>query len=75
MPINRYFDYGTLLRDPELEENGSNFVDWYERLRNILIAEDVLFVIEEPVGEPPGDFVSATEYDEYADRLDTYIEV
>ena len=72
---NKYFNYGSFMRDPELKVDGSNFADWYQRLRDILTVNDLLFVIEEPLGIEPGDFVSMDEYEEFCDRRDTYIEV
>ena len=36
-----------------LRENGSNFADWYLRLRTSLKRVNILFIIESHVGDPP----------------------
>ena len=37
----------------KLKVDGLNFVDWYLRLRTVLKRANILFVIEEHVGDPP----------------------
>ena len=37
----------------KLNVDGSNFVDWYLRLRTVLKRANILFVIERHVGDPP----------------------
>src|SRR3954466_1053446 len=52
-----------------LRENGSNFVDWYSRLRTSLKRADILFTIEMHVEEHPDDDVGDQEIlDHYARR-------
>ena len=36
-----------------LKVDGSNFADWYLRLRTALKRADILFIIESHVGDPP----------------------
>src|SRR3954463_10649170 len=52
-----------------LRENGSNFADWYSRLRTSLKRENILFTIEIHVEEHPDDDVGDQEIlDHYARR-------
>ena len=52
-----------------LRENGSNFADWYLRLRTSLKRANILFTIEMHVEEHPDDIVGDQEIlDHYARR-------
>ena len=55
-----------------LKEDGSNFVDCYLRLRTVLKRANILFVIEEPVGEPPGNNMDEKVMLDYHNRRRTY---
>jgi len=68
-------DYGSFLHEEQLKSDGSNFVDWYQRLRSILLQNDLLYVIEEPLGEAPRDDAGVDDYDEYRDSRDNAIAV
>jgi len=72
---NVYFDTGSFLRDEELKADGSNFIDWYQRLRGILYVNDLLYTIEEPLGDKPDDSASEEEDEEYRTRRDMDITV
>ena len=69
------FDFGPFLCGPELKTDGSNFIDWYQDLRNILEYNDLLYIIEEPLGDEPGDSASQEDDDHYHDRRDAAIAV
>ena len=71
---NVRIDFGSFLRDEELKTDGSNFIDWYQRLRGILISNDLLYVIQEPLGDEPGDSASEDD-DDYRNRRDISITV
>ena len=70
-----YIDHGSFLCDEELKVDGSNFIDWYQRLRGILYVNDVLHVIQEPLGDAPDDSASEEEYEEYSTRRTLFIVV
>ena len=72
---NLNIDYGSFLRDEELKSDGSNFIDWYQRLRGVLLQNDLLYIIEEPLGDAPDNSASEDDHDEYRDRCDSTIAV
>ena len=72
---NLDIDYGSFLRDEELKSDGSNFIDWYQRLRDILISNDLLYMIQEPLGDAPGDSASENDNGDYRDHRDISITV
>ena len=51
---NNHYLYA-FLGGETLKVDGSNFIDWYLRLRSMLKRRDALYVIQEHVGNPPGD--------------------
>ena len=64
---------GHFMQHPLLRADGSNFALWYERLREFLIEQGLIYTIEEPIGAYPGDF--AINWNEWQDRRDLYNEV
>ena len=52
--------------------HGSNFVDWYLRLRTVLKRANILFVIEEHVGDPPENNMDEQTMLDYHARRRTY---
>ena len=44
-------DYGSLFVAEELHLDGSNFIEWYLILCEVLHANDLLDVLEEPIGD------------------------
>ena len=46
-------DYGKLFVAEELRLDGSNFIEWYLRLREVLSNYDELYVLHETLGEKP----------------------
>ena len=62
------------MRDEKLKNDGSNFIDWYQRLRDVLISNDLLYVIQELLGDGPGDSASEDDDDDdYRTRRDLFI--
>ena len=55
-------DYSSMFLAEELRLDGSNFAEWYMRLREVLHTNDELYVLDEPLEECPD--VSAN-YEEY----------
>ena len=68
-------NYGSFPHEEELKSDGSNFIDWYQCLRGVLLQNDLLYVIEEPLGDAPGDSVNVDDYDEYRDHHENCIAV
>ena len=54
MNMVQHRDLYSFVRGDALKVDGSNFVDWYLRLRTVLKRANIVFVIEEQVGDPPG---------------------
>ena len=49
-------DYGSLFIAEELRLDGSNFVEWYLHLREVLHTNAELYVLDEPLEECPKNF-------------------
>jgi hypothetical protein len=49
----------------DLKIDGSNFPGWCLHLRNVLLPNDLLFMIEEPLAKDPGWHATAQDHDEY----------
>ena len=52
MDMTQYHVLVTFLHGERLEDDGSNFVDWYLYLRTVLKRANILFVIERHMGDP-----------------------
>jgi hypothetical protein len=46
-------NYGSFLHG-NLKSDGSNFIDWYQRPRDTLNGNDLLYLIQEPLADAPG---------------------
>ena len=68
-----YIDLGSFFQDEELKSDGSNFIDWYQCFRGLLYVNDVLYVIQEPLGDAPDESASEEEHNEFRARRDMYI--
>src|ERR1041385_1525091 len=53
MNPNEHRELLSFMGGDRLKVNGSNFVDWYLRLRTSLKRVNILFIIESHVGDPP----------------------
>src|ERR1041385_8305245 len=53
MNPNEHREFLSFMGGDRLKVNGSNFVDWYLRLRTSLKRVNILFIIESHVGDPP----------------------
>ncbi len=53
-----------------LNDNGSNFHDWYQRLRSVLKLERKLYVIDEPIPILSRDNATKISVDTYKSHLD-----
>ena len=56
------FEFHVLFHSEDLRLDGSNLAGWYYRLMDTLKSNNLLFLLEEPLGDPPGD--SASEEDD-----------
>src|SRR4051812_20989554 len=62
----------SFIRGEKLKVDGSNFVDWYLHLRTVLKRANILFMIEEPAGDPPGNNMDENVILDYHNRRRTY---
>ena len=56
----------------KLKVDGSNFADWYLRLRTSLKRANILFIIERHVGDPPDNNGDKQEILDYSVRRQKY---
>ena len=70
---NVYIDYGSFVRYEKLKIDGSNFVNWYQCLRDILTSNDMLYVIREPLGDELKNSASEDDNGDYHTRRDLSI--
>jgi hypothetical protein len=66
---------GCFLLGENLKIDGSNFPRWYQRLRNILLHNDLFYVIKQPLDETPGLDATAQDREEYHEAHDIVIRV
>jgi hypothetical protein len=72
---NLEIDYGSFLHEEKLKSDRSIFPDWYQRLRDILNGNDLLYTIQESLGEAPKYDANVDDYDEYRDNHDKAVVV
>ena len=68
-------DYGSMFVAEELRLDGSNFVEWYMRLREVLHTNNELYVLDEPLEECPDVSANYEEYMEWYEQKTTYLKV
>jgi hypothetical protein len=66
---------GCYLLGEDLRIDGSNFPGWHLRLRNVLLHNDLLFMIMEPLAEAPGWNATAQVREEYCGTREIVVEV
>ena len=55
--------------------DGSNFARWYQRLRDTLEVNNLLYMIEEPLADRPDFPANEDDYDDWRELQDVYIRV
>lgn len=70
---NVYVDFCSFVRDEELRADGSNFSDWYQHLRDVLVSNDLLYLIREPLGDKSDESTSEDDKDDFRTRRDLFI--
>ena len=68
-------DYGSLFVAEELHLDGSNFIEWYLRLREVLSTHEELYVLHETLEEKPKDSASYNKRMAWLNRSKTHIQV
>src|ERR1044072_2277277 len=72
MDNTQYLEMVSFLHGERLEENGSNFISWYLRLRAVLKGANLSFLTKEHVGNPPANKMDAQAAVDYQYRRRTY---
>ena len=68
-------DYDSLFVVEELRLDGSNFVEWYLRLREVVHTNAELSMLDEPLEEKPDITVDHEGYMEWLEQKLTYLKV
>ena len=68
-------DYSSMFLAEELRLDGSNFAEWYMRLREALHTNGELYVIDEPLEKRPDVTADYEGYMEWYDQKTTYLRV
>jgi hypothetical protein len=71
--MNVHVDFTPLFNGEILKPNGTNFINWYQRLRNSLMKSNALFTIIEPLGPRPDIDADEVEENVFRDRREYYI--
>ena len=66
------FEFRAFFHFEDLRLDGSNLAGWYYRLMDTLKSNNLLFVLEEPLGDPPGDSASKEDDEQWHDHHDVY---
>lgn len=64
------FNYGCFKTIEPLKRDGSNFPHWHQCLRDVLLKNDMIHVIESPLENPPGSDSTAQDRDDYQESRD-----
>ena len=70
-----YLDPGSILPEERLNVEGSNYVDWFYRLREILRTYNLVHVIEGPLEDAPDADASIRELEDHVIKLNHTIAV
>jgi hypothetical protein len=70
--MNTHINFTNLFEGDLLRPNGSNFIEWYGRLRSSLKRSGAFFTIIESLGPKPDDDAHEVEEDAFRDRQDYY---
>ena len=68
-------DFDRLFMAEELHLDGSNFVEWYLCMREVLHTNVELYVLDEPLEECPNISANYEEYMEWFEQKTTYLKV
>ena len=68
-------NFGLFFLTEELRLDGSNFAEWYLLLRDSLQNDNLLYVIDGPLGDQPNDYAREEVRKEWHDRYGMYARV
>ncbi|KAK1613726.1 hypothetical protein QYE76_019243 [Lolium multiflorum] len=65
-------NFNSCLEKEKLENNGSNFTDWFCNMRIVLTAGQLLYVLDAPLGDPPAETATDEAKNVYLTRKNHY---
>ena len=71
--MNAYINFVPWFAEESLRADGSNFIEWYRRLRALLQLGDILYTIEKPLGDRPRNGARWDEVQGFLARKDYYL--
>ena len=71
--MNAYINFLPWFTVESLRADGSNFIDWYRRLRALIQPSNILYVLEKPLGDRPGNRASWDEAQGFLARKGYYL--
>ena len=71
-PKEESLEFNHFINKESLQNDGSNFMEWYRNLKGVLYQNDISYVIEEFLGDNPGNFASAEAREEFRQRRDIF---
>ena len=71
--MNAYIDFAPWFAEESLRADGSNFIEWYRRLRALLQPNATLYTIEMPLGDSPGNGAALDKMQGFLARRDYYV--
>ena len=74
-PKEESLEFNHFIRKGNLRNDGSNFMTWYRNLKGVLYQNDISYVIEEFLGDKPGNSASAEAKEDFCQRRDIFMSV
>ena len=71
--MNAFINFVPWFTEESLRADGSNFIELYRRLRALLQPGDILYTIEKPLGDSPGNGTTLDEMQRFLARRDYYV--
>src|SRR3954466_10141052 len=65
-------NFNAFIEKEKLNNNGSNFADWFRNLRIVLNAGNLTYVLDAPLGDPPADDATDEVKNVYRTRKNQY---
>ena len=74
-PKEEILEFDRFIRKESLRNDGSNFLTWYKNLKGVLFQNDIPYVIQEFLGDKPGNSACAEAKEQFLQRKDIFMTV
>ena len=74
-PKKESLEFNHFINKESLRNDGSNFMKWYRNLKGVLYQNDISYMIEEFLGDNPGNSASAEAKEDFRQRRDIFMSV